>query len=214
MLYLRWEHRTTDPEGASVLPDGCRDIIVAARDDAPAEVLYTGWDSAPRNVELAAGTSLTGYRLSPGSILSPAALAALQAEEAPVAEILGSELRRDPDLSEAIGALGRPAATVAGIARQSGVTLRTFQRRFAGLSLPSPDFWRQLGRARRAAQALPGALPLIEIAFAFDYSDQAHMTRDFVRWFGQSPARLRANPSRLEQILAPGLGNWPEPAGL
>lgn len=40
------------------------------------------------------------------------------------------------------------------------------------------------------------------------------MTRDLVRWFGQSPARLRANPSRLEQILAPGLGNWPEPAGL
>ncbi|MCV0349614.1 MAG: helix-turn-helix domain-containing protein [Nitratireductor sp.] len=91
---------------------------------------------------------------------------------------------------------------------------RTLQRRFKHLSLPTPAFWRQLGRARRAVQALPCRVPLAEIAAHYGYSDQAHMTREFVRWFGWTPVQLRRNPAAIADLAQPGLGNWSLEIGL
>ncbi|MBI1651000.1 hypothetical protein C6Y62_12440 [Hyphomicrobium sulfonivorans] len=48
----------------------------------------------------------------------------------------------------------------------------------------------------------------------YGYSDQAHMTREFVRWFGRSPEKLRQNPSAMSDLLQPGLGNWSEEIAL
>lgn len=212
MLYRQWQYEVSGPELAPVLPDGCRDLILVQRAGQIDAVVYTGWDAAPRSVALQPGTTLTGYRLSPGCWLTPELIAAATHEPLALAQMLEAEAAPDPELGAAIDALTRPAATVEAVARAQGVSARTFQRRFADLSLPSPDYWRQLGRARRAAQALPGPQPLIEIACDFGYSDQAHMTRDFLRWFGAPPARLRRKAPRLRLILEPGLGNWSEPA--
>jgi len=113
-----------------------------------------------------------------------------------------------------IDALCLPGNSVHRLARQQGVSERTLQRRFSDLSLPTPAFWRQLGRARRAVQALQCRVPLAEIAAHYGYSDQAHMTREFVRWFGRTPVQLRRNPASMTDLAQPGLGNWSGEIGL
>ncbi|MBN9029456.1 MAG: helix-turn-helix domain-containing protein [Rhizobiales bacterium] len=85
---------------------------------------------------------------------------------------------------------------------------RRLQRRFHEKYLPTPDFRRRLGRARRAAAALSVDLPLAAVAVSLGYSDQAHMTRDCLNWFGQSPARLRRDHAARAILAQPGLGNW------
>jgi AraC-like DNA-binding protein len=98
--------------------------------------------------------------------------------------------------------------SLATAARRLGVSPRGLQRRLRAIGLPPPDFWRLLGRARSAANALPGGAPLAAIAADFGYSDQSHMTREFVRWLGIAPDRLRHAPARMDIIRQPGLGNW------
>lgn len=154
--------------------------------------------------------SLIGYRLRPGATVS---LADLQIENHDLSNLgaeIGDRIRHDQEITEIIDVLGLPGSSVERLARQQGVSERTLQRHFKKLSLPTPVFWRQLGRARRAVQALPYRVPLSEIALEYGYSDQAHMTREFVRWFGRTPEQLRRNSSAMDDLAQPGLGNWSE----
>ena len=162
----------------------------------------------PRSVRLTAGQAITGYRLRPGVTIDPRHVASLAGDPEQLEQAIASEARVDDEISAVIEALVAPGATMRGVARHAGVTARALQRRFHDLGLPGPDTWRLLGRARYAARALSGPLPLAEVACASAYSDQAHMTREFVRWFGAAPARLRHDRDLLRQIRQPGLGNW------
>ncbi|QTD47357.1 AraC family transcriptional regulator [Ottowia testudinis] len=48
---------------------------------------------------------------------------------------------------------------------------------------------------------------LAELAHAHGYADQAHMTRAFRRWFGLSPARLRASGDGMSAVRSSGYGD-------
>ena len=61
-----------------------------------------------------------------------------------------------------------------------------------------------LARARKAARALYSSLGLAEIAELHGYADQAHMSREFKRWFNTSPSVLRNLPSILNQLYDEG----------
>lgn len=210
MLHVRWRFHCKSPARAIVLPDGCRDMICVTPEGGAARVLFTQWDDRPRSVVVPGGTAMTGFRLRPGAVIDERALAGVAADPERLREFLASEVRPDRELTEVIDALAEasPDAPGARIARRAGVTLRTLQRRFHAASLPPPAFWRLLGRARRAALALSHRSSLADIASAHGYSDQAHMTREFIRWFGSSPARLRRSPRLLAELSQPGLGNW------
>lgn len=211
----RWTYTAEANEVSVVLPDGCVDLVVLSCGKTGRGVPHiTDWDLAPRLVRLDAGTSLTGYRLRPGITLDLAEfeiagrnLSTLEAE-------IEDRTRHDQEVSEIIDALCLPENSVHRLARQQGVSERTLQRRFSDLSLPTPAFWRQLGRARRAVQALQCGVPLAEIAAHYGYSDQAHMTREFMRWFGRTPVQLRRNPAAMTDLAQPGLGNWSGEIGL
>ncbi|PID36173.1 MAG: AraC family transcriptional regulator [Rhodobacterales bacterium] len=207
--FCRWEYTTTADETVTVLPDGCCDVLLVSQGGCPA-LRLTGWDSGPRVVRIAAGTYMTGYRLRPGVRVDVdvfrGGLDNLVQADAWVAEGILPEW----ESIELIEALGTAAGTVARIARQQGVSPRTLQRHFRRLSLPSPAFWRLLGRARRAAQVLASDAPLVEIACQHGYSDQAHMTRESLRWFGKTPRQLRQSPDVLWGMAQPGLGTWSE----
>lgn len=208
VLYHLWTYGVEADARAIVLPDGCRDVLVISGPGQADEVRLTDWDLRPRSVRLAAGQTITGYRLRPGVTIDPRCATSLEADPDQLERAIASEARVDEEAGTVIEALVAPGATVRSVARHVGVAGRTLQRRFHDLGLPGPDTWRLLGRARRAACALAGPLPLVEVAGAFGYSDQAHMTREFVRWFGTTPARLRRDRDLLLQIRQPGLGNW------
>jgi AraC-like DNA-binding protein len=216
----RWTYTVEANEVSVVLPDGCVDLVVLSCGSKGHEVLHiTDWDFAPRLVRLDAGTCLTGYRLRPGIILDLAEFKIASHDVSSLETAIEDFTRYDQEISEIIDALCLTDSSVHGLARQQGVSERTLQRRFRDLSLPTPAFWRQLGRARRAVQALQCHVPLAEIAASYGYSDQAHMTREFVRWFGRTPVQLRRNPAAMTDLAQPGLGNWsgesgPEIAGL
>jgi AraC-like DNA-binding protein len=216
----RWTYTAAAGEVSLVLPDGCIDILVSSCDKTGLDLIgVTDWDFSPREVKLLAGTSLIGYRLRPGATIR---LADLKTEPGDLSSLdagVGDTVSYDQEVSEIIDALGLPGSSVERLARQQGVSERTLQRHFRNLSLPNPVFWRQLGRARRAVQALPCRAPLSDIALEYGYSDQTHMTREFARWFGRTPVQLRRNPSAMNDLAQPGLGNWSDevalkPAGL
>lgn len=206
--WQHWHHRATGNETAPVFPDGCRDVLVVRPPNAPVRVVLTTFDLAPRRVALSRGTQISGYRLRPGASVPPRVLKAVAADTEGAAGILGDAVADWGELDDAIAALTQPGASVAAIARQSGVTPRSLQRRFRDAHLPTPEFWRLLARARRAAALLATPVPLAGIAADAGFSDQSHMTRAMTRWFGHSPAQLRAD-GRLQVLLAqPALGNW------
>lgn len=172
------------------------------------ELRLTNWDTRPRNVELRAGTELTGYRLRPGLNFCPSIVETENPSKEQLEALIESEASADRDIIEIIEALTQPLATIESVSKQQGVTTRTLQRRFQSSSLPTPDYWRLLGRARRATHALPCRVSLAEIAYEYGYSDQAHMTRELVRWFGLTPSQLRQSKVPISEICQPGLGNW------
>lgn len=201
-----WTYTSTTDGSALIMPDGCVDIVVEHCPKTGARSLrLTQRDFGPRRVTTRGGSTLTGYRLRPGVQVDMAEIGADPTALADQLRALGS---KDAEPVEMIEALCLPNTSVAQVARTQGLSERSLQRYFRDHGLPPPRFWRQLGRARRAAQALPLDATLSDIALDMGYSDQAHMTRAFTRWFGCSPGQLRADPTGLAQLGAPGLGNW------
>jgi len=206
--FHRWHHRVHDAEQHVVFPDGCRDVLVLRGPEGTRDVVLTEFDFGPRPAKLRPGTEIVGYRLRPGADVSRRVVEAVAANPDLVETILGEACGGWNDLDDAIAALTLPGATVAAVSRDLGVSIRTMQRHFLSRSLPPPDFWRLLARARQAARLLDVASPLAEVAAECGFSDQAHMTRDFMRWFGLTPAQVRGSAPLLNVLSQPALGNW------
>lgn len=206
--FHRWVYPVNRAERYLVLPDGCQDVLCIRHADGLVQIVSTGFDVRPRLVDLLPGTTITGYRLRPGTGVSAPAMQAIAADHDRIGEILDEQCEAWTNLDEVIVALSQSGETVGAVCRRMGISIRTMQRVFLGRRLPPPDYWRLLGRARRAAGLLSSGEPLAEIASICGFSDQAHMNRELVRWFGHTPAQLRRQSSILELLRQPALGNW------
>ena len=206
--FIEWRHRTERTEHASVFPDGCRDVLIIRPGSGPEQVILTELDFSPRDVVLSEDIEITGYRLRPGAALAQTALQAIRVQTHQAQTILAEACGEASPVDEAISALCVPGISVDTAAEELGVSVRTLQRHFRAHRQPSPQFWSLLARARRAAGQLATSAPLAEIADACGFSDQAHMSRELMRWFGRSPAQLRRTDPVIEQLLQPALGNW------
>ncbi|MCK9793222.1 helix-turn-helix domain-containing protein [Isoptericola sp. 4D.3] len=109
------------------------------------------------------------------------------------------------------GELG-PDAGVGDLAAVAGTTTRSLQRLFAGWVGVSPKWVLQRHRVHLAAELVaadPGR-PLADVAAAVGYYDQAHLSTDFARALGVSPAayakRCAASRAALAEALDRGLG--------
>lgn len=97
-----------------------------------------------------------------------------------------------------------PAET---IAREHGISVRQFERRFLAAYGQNLRESRRLARyARALGMMLSGAQPLprgqlTRIAMDAGYHDQAHMVRDFTELLGQAPGSLLAGPETGELRL-------------
>ena len=206
--FLEWSYCAAERDRVTVFPDGCRDVLVINRPETRAFVTLTAFDFHPRHVALPQATVITGYRLRPGAAVNQRVLDAIAANPAAAREILSNAIGATDDAGAAIGALALPGASVRGAAKSLGISVRTLQRQFAGLRQPYPDYWRLLARARRAAALLTVCSSLADVAHACGFTDQAHMTREFARWFGQTPGGMRRQANLLEVVGQPALGNW------
>lgn len=206
--YVLWHHRQEEEGFSTIFPDGCRDVLIWNAPAGPPVVTLSAYDHRPRKVGVATGTEIIGFRLRPGEIPCRDLLDAVADAPDKAAQTLDTALGPPGELTEAIEALSLPGSTALAVAATLGVSSRTMQRRFRACGLPPPEFWRLLGRARRCARRLGEPAPLADVAGDSGYSDQAHMTRELLRWFGLTPRALRRMPQERALICQPALGTW------
>ncbi len=209
VMLAQWSYQPRVRTATRVHPDGCRDVIVVTAADGRRDWFVSDLDNTTRTVVVNGLERYEGIRLRPGASIDTVILAAELAQadmgRASVVTVVEASCSIDVNIREAIAGLSSRTLSITAHAREQGLGARQLQRLFASQGLPPPLFWMALARARRTVAALPQADSLASLALDMGYSDQAHMGREFRRWFGTTPARLRRDKPRLEELLASGL---------
>lgn len=215
LISCTWEQRIDARHEQRVVPDACVDVIWSGH-----RLTVAGPDTRARLVALAPGTRVVGVRLRPGVAGAVLGRPATElCDEAPDAhEVLGRDaaeallaelhaggdphasLRRaverragrtaDPLVRAAITALDRPAARVAEVADEIGLSARQLQRRVADAVGYGPKTLARVLRFRRLQALATSAPALVDLALDAGYADQAHMTAEVTRLAGLSPVRF------------------------
>jgi len=193
-----WSHVAKSASRVVVLPDGCRDLILRIPPGSPPQWFVSSLDDTAYSVERRAGEFFAGYRLRPGAVIDETVLLALVGDRndpdvTRTLSLLDDCVSLDARIVEALDSLSN-ASSVADATRQLGVSERSLERLVMMNTERTPSYWKNLARVRRAARALPGLEPLAAIAADHGYTDQAHLSRDFQRWFGTSPSLFRRSP--------------------
>lgn len=207
-LAEHWVHVCSQSARTSIIPDGCRDVVLVSRCDRSPE--WHWFDLADRvvEVELEAGITLNGFRFLPGTRFSHPGLATeltrtVHDPEA-MAALLSGEARRSTRIDEALAALARGRGRVADHARDLGVGERRLHRLIVAETGRPPVFWLRLARMRHAARLLTGgATSAAEVAAACGFSDQAHLCREAGHWFARTPSEIAGSAEIGRQLAAP-----------
>lgn len=219
------------PDPTPVLPDGCRDLILRMPPSGRPIVHINALDTCAREVRAAPGTRWLGLRLFAGvTARDGRAFDAQALLESPANRPLIKHIRQHPDdaealLRELIDANFAPPPTLFcdyldalattdpsphshGVLSLLKVSERTLRRRITHATGAPPSFWRQLIRARQCARQIAlTELPLVDIALAGGFSDQAHMHRELRRWFNAPPTQLRSQgPTYALRLRQPERG--------
>jgi len=208
MKFSRWEHTATETASTVLLPDGCRDVLVWTSVDGIVSVHQTDWEDRARTVTLTQGESMIGYRMAPGVSVDLSDFDASPIDASSIASFLDDVIDSNAEHLQIIEALAGECASVREVARLAGVSTRTLQRRFKTQGLPKPEFWVLLSRVRRAGGLMLNGLDLAEAAATVGFSDQAHMSREFKRWFSVSPKEMMIERSLADQFNQSSLGAW------
>ena len=110
-----------------------------------------------------------------------------------------------PEISRALRrlALGVPVAEVAGEVGYSRRHLGALVRAETGVS---PKQWQRLARFGRSHRLVRAGVPLAQVAAGCGYTDQAHLTREWVRLAGCGPAQWRRRELPSVQDRTANLG--------
>lgn len=219
-----WLSRHNREDSQAVLPDGSVDLVLAGdgasvqawvygTTTAPQSVTlasgahYLGVRFHPgqsRHFLRAAAAELTDTHASAQGLLAfdlqdlPGQLAA-----GPVFARLDVLLERHlqacppsaSNLDAAIHSLAVTGTPVAQAARVYGKSLRQFERQFQLDVGVGPKLYARIARFQRAARLLTRSpLTLAELAADLGYSDQSHMSHEFRRFAGLSPAAYARQP--------------------
>ncbi len=155
--------------------------------DAPADVLTDERDSL---VAILGRTAQELEQRLGATVSWPARLQVLEQFLAQRAARAHSDVRVDRAIAQLVHSCG--AATMRELTRDSGASPRTLDRlfyRWVGISPKRFGLIIRFQRALARAAATPNA-SWASLAAELGFSDQAHLTREFVRFTGLSPARL------------------------
>ncbi len=210
IMLQAWTVSSSEARLDVVLPDGCQDLIARISRCEKAQWFVADLNDTAYSVATEGGERFIGYRFQPGAMIDkPALLNAVRNYDGDDRErafsAIAEYVHLDGQVAEALACLAT-TRTIPGAARTLGLCERSLERLVLKRTGRTPGFWKNLARIRRAAKALGGQAPLSEIAAGNGYADQAHMTRDFIRWFGISPGRFRIMPDQMSTIAQPGYG--------
>lgn len=220
---------TSTPTGAGtgpVLPDGCMDLLW--RSDT-AQILVAGPDTVAQPSQDVPGVSWTGLRFAPGH--APALLGvpadALRDTRVPLGDLWdAARVRRLTDrvaaapaagLEELAGGTPHDAGldraarllasgrSVAEVADDLGVAVRTLHRRSLSAFGYPPQLLARVLRFRRAAGALRAGTAPSRVAVEAGFADQAHLTREVRVFAGTTPSALQ--PARANRSTDPPSGS-------
>ncbi len=154
------------------------------------------------------GDRYCGFRLLPGTRIDEGKLlASLSGREFLQEEIcdrLQVFTRRSRSVAEALECLAFEANNIPHAAAILGVSPRSLQRLLKQETGRPPVFWLQLARVKKTALALETVGSFAELSISMGYADQAHMSRDFRRWLGITPAKLKTSSSHRQQLANAG----------
>ncbi|MBE7381536.1 MAG: AraC family transcriptional regulator [Leptolyngbya sp. SIO1E4] len=193
-----------------VIPDGCRDFIIRESLEEGCTWFISDLSRSAYMVPVSAGERMKGIRLQPGVEIRLTDLVSWLHNKNP-ADLFGSDqidefCVRDKQLAVALDCLASGILTVQCAAKDLGISVRSLQRIVKSGTQRSPHFWLSLARIRRAGRSLDSYDSLSDAAFAFGFSDQAHMTREMKKWFNITPNQIKANDEIRALLCEPGYG--------
>ncbi len=199
-----WEFSAQDNGVSVVIPDGCRDLLFWAATGKKPHWQVTSLDDTAYSVDINVQDYLKGYRLRPGVLVDIASL--LNAvnpldTQGDITDIINEFSELSSDVHEALENLAS-SPTVSAAATVLGVSPRKLQR-ICAKTRRRPAAWLSIARARKAARTVLLDDPA-QTAQDAGYADQAHMCREFNRWFGVSPLKLRSRPDIIAQLNSKG----------
>ncbi len=194
MILEAWETTVQKATPATILPDGCQDLLFTARPGQAPRWEITTLDDAPYRIEMPAGTYFKGYRMRAGVRFSSAnllkSLHDLPPDHIGIEDRLFAFTNLEPLVEDALEALQEQAlegGRVALAAARLGIHQRRLQRGLKRHTTRSPARWLALARVRKASRLLAAGTPLADAAFDAGFADQAHMTRAFRQWLDTTP---------------------------
>lgn len=194
MILEAWEAKIDASAQATILPDGCQDLLFTALPGAAPRWEITSLDDTAYRLDMLAGTYFKGFRMRAGvGFDADRLLASLQGvspDNAGIPDRLLSFSRLEPLIEDALMALAAQAehgGNVALAAASIGVHQRQLQRAMARHTGRSAAKWLGLARVRKASRELTSGGALAEVAYDTGFSDQSHMTRAFRQWLGTTP---------------------------
>jgi AraC-like DNA-binding protein len=210
-----WEQESPSGHAQRIVPDGCIDLIwlsehelvIAGADTGPrVQALAAGARSSGIRIRPGAAGSVLGVpacelrdRQVAAELVWTEPDAAALADRLAMAppdrrlELLAGAVARrgaqpDPLVLGAVGALTAPAANVADVARQLGISERQLHRRMLAAVGYGPKLLARVARLRRLVAL--GDAPLAWRALDAGYASQAHMTEEVRRLTGTTPVRF------------------------
>jgi AraC-like DNA-binding protein len=215
-----WGQQGENASAASILPDGCVDILYSTLNREPVGLTVAGLMTTPLVCDLEKGRSIFGVRFHPGmagAFLREAAL--LNDKVEPLEDFWGSAARSvfqrladAADVQQMVGVMDgflRPAeppdpaqraierlpATTVSLDRvvsDAGLSERHFRRACLERVGVPPKYLRRILRFRRAVEKIrTSAQPSwADLAAACGYYDQAHFIREFQEFAGCTPGRF------------------------
>lgn len=199
-----WNSRCEVGFSTTIVPDGCRDVILkVVGKERPTWLVSPLFDQS-KSIYIEDNSNFLGFRLRPGvEIRESELIDYLESRDIVTDEmqnILDDFTNLDASVGEALGCLASNINSIKQASVRLGVSNRTLQRLIFNKTRRTPGYWFQLARVRKTARDLGSAASLSSLAEMRGFSDQSHMTREFQRWFRSTPIEILKTPEIIGQL--------------
>ncbi|PKF49293.1 AraC family transcriptional regulator [Enterovibrio nigricans] len=156
-----WQSSVSEAQTFSVVPDGCRDVILTTTEQGACSVHVSPLYANTLNVQMTPGMTMLGYRLAPGAFIDESRLiCALTESSQDIEDKVGVYTHICPDISEILESIRHHQGRASLLAVKLGVSERTLQRHLTRHTGISPVFWMQLTRVRQSAKSIRKWMPI------------------------------------------------------